>query len=112
MLFLPQFVVIVAFPSMSSPSERRRALIRSLSLVAVLGGLAIAAAGLFSGLALVFVGGDEYAEIESLLWVFAALGTLLAMLQLLVYSVLARRGQRSVYAVWAALVVHGGRRAR
>ena len=26
------------------------------------------------------------------------------MLQLLLYSVLARRGQRSVYAVWAALV--------
>ena len=102
-LFLPQFVVIVAFPSMSSPSERRRALVRSLSLVAVLGFLAIAAAGLFSGLALVFVGGDEYAEIQSLLWVFAALGTLLAMLQLLLYSVLARRGQRTVYAVWAAL---------
>jgi O-antigen/teichoic acid export membrane protein len=104
-LFLPQFVVIVAFPSMSSPTERRRALVRSLSLVAVLGGLAVAAAGLFSGLALVFVGGDEYAEIQSLLWVFAALGTLLAMLQLLVYSVLARRGQRSVYAVWAALAL-------
>lgn len=102
-LFLPQFVVIVAFPSMSSPSERRRALFRSLSLVAVLGGLAIVAAGLFSGLALVFVGGEEYAEIQSLLWVFAALGTLLAMLQLLLYSVLARRGQRTVYAVWAAL---------
>ncbi len=32
------------------------------------------------------------------------LGTVLAMLQLLVYSVLARQGQRSVYLVWAALV--------
>ena len=102
-LFLPQFVVVVAFPSMSSVSERRRALLRSLSLVAVLGGLAVVGAALFPGLALVFVGGAEYAEIESLLWVFAALGTLLAMLQLLLYSVLARRGQRSVYAVWAAL---------
>ena len=51
---------------------------------------------------MVFVGGDEYAEIESQLWLFAVLGTVLAMLQLLVYSVLARQGQRSVYLVWAA----------
>ncbi len=33
-LFLPQFVVVVAFPAMSTPSERRRALIGSLGLVA------------------------------------------------------------------------------
>jgi len=103
-LFLPQFVVIVAFPSMSSASERRRALIRSLGLVATLGVLSTAVAWLLPGVAGVFVGGAEYAEVEPRLWLFAALGTLLAMLQLLVYSVLARQGQRSVYAVWLALV--------
>ena len=43
--------------------------------------------------------------IQSRLWLFAVLGTVLAMLQLLVYSVLARQGQRSVYLVWGALVV-------
>ena len=32
------------------------------------------------------------------------LGTLLAMLQLLVYSVLARRGTRTTYLVWLAVV--------
>ena len=37
--------------------------------------------------------------------VFAVLGTALSMLQLLVYSVLARQGQKSVYLVWAALVM-------
>ena len=46
----------------------------------------------------------SYAEIADHLWIFAILGTVLAMLQLLVYSVLARQGQRSVYLVWAALV--------
>ena len=49
---------------------------------------------------MIFVGGEEYAEIEPRLWLFAMLGTLLSMLQLLVYSVLARQGQRSVYSVW------------
>jgi O-antigen/teichoic acid export membrane protein len=103
-LFLPQFVVVLAFPAMSSASERRKALTRSLGLVAVLGVVATLGAWLLSGLALVFVGGADYSEIQSQLWLFAVLGTVLAMLQLLVYSVLARQGQRSVYLVWAALV--------
>ena len=89
-LFLPQFVVVLAFPAMSSASERRQALTRSLALVGVLGVVATAGAWLLSGLALVFVGGQEYAEIQSRLWLFAVLGTVLAMLQLLVYSVLAQ----------------------
>ena len=33
------------------------------------------------------------------------LGTVLSLLQLLIYSVLARQGTRSVYLVWFALVV-------
>ena len=103
-LFLPQFVVVLAFPAMSSATERRKALTRSLGLVAALGVVATAGAWLLSSLALVFVGGQDYAEIQSQLWLFAVLGTVLAMLQLLVYSVLARQGQRSVYLVWAALV--------
>ena len=58
-----------------------------------------------SAVALVFVGGPEYAEVESLLWIFSILGTLLAMLQLLVYSVLARQGTRSTYLVWGGVLL-------
>jgi O-antigen/teichoic acid export membrane protein len=102
-LFLPQFVVVIAFPSMATQSGRRRALTGSLALIAALGVVVTLGAFVLSDLALVFVGGDSYDELASELWVFAILGTLLAMLQLLVYSVLARQGQRSVYLVWAAL---------
>jgi O-antigen/teichoic acid export membrane protein len=103
MLFLPQFVVVVAFPDMASPASRRRALVRSLLLVAALGALMVLAARVLSGLAMVFVGGAEFGEVEDLLWLFAVLGTLLAMLQLQVYAVLARQGRRTVVLVWAAL---------
>lgn len=101
-LFLPQFVVVVAFPSMSTATERRRALTASLGLVAVIGSVTTAGAALLPDLALVFVGGKQFEEIADHLWIFAILGTVLSMLQLLVYSVLARQGQRSVYLVWAA----------
>jgi len=104
MLFLPQFVVIVAFPDMATPEGRQRALVRSLLFVLVLGIAATLSAKVLSGLAMAFVGGPEYGEVESLLWVFAVLGTVLALLQLQVYAVLARQGRRSVLLVWAALV--------
>ncbi|WP_235734849.1 oligosaccharide flippase family protein [Nocardioides alcanivorans] len=103
-LFLPQFIVVLAFPAMSTPRERRAALLRSMSAAAALGALATVGAWLLSGLALVFVGGQEYAEIEGRLWLFGLLGTALALLQVLIYSVVARQGRRSILVVWAALV--------
>ena len=109
-LFLPQFVVVIAFPSMSTAAERRRALLRSLGSVALLGAACTLGVAVLHSFAMVFVGGDEYAGIESRLWLFALLGTALSMLQLLVYAVLARQGRFSTYVVWlavAALVLLG-----
>jgi len=109
-LFLPQFVVVLAFPAMSTARERRKALTRSLVIVAGLGVACTLGSALLSGLAIKFAGGAEYADVQNKLWMFAILGTALSMLQLLVYSVLARQGQRSVYLVWGtlgALVVGG-----
>lgn len=103
MLFLPQFVVIVAFPDMATPEGRQRALVRSLLFVLVLGVTATLSAKVLSSVAMVFVGGAEFGEVEGLLWIFAILGTVLAMLQLQVYAVLARQGRRAVLLVWAAL---------
>jgi O-antigen/teichoic acid export membrane protein len=105
MLFLPQFVVVVAFPSMSTAAGRGPALRRSLGLVALLGLAGIAGAYLLRGLALTFVGGAAYDEVADRLWLFALLGTILSMLQLLVYAVLARSGRRPVLLVWAAFAV-------
>jgi O-antigen/teichoic acid export membrane protein len=105
MLFLPQFVVVVAFPAMSTLHERRRALGRGLALIAGLGGLGVVACAALPQLALVFVGGDAYAEIADQLWLFAVLGTVLSLIQLLVYLVLARQGTRSTYLVWGAVVM-------
>ena len=58
-LFLPQFVVVIAFPSMSTIAERRRALTGSLGLIAAVGAVATAGAVVLPDLALIFVGGDE-----------------------------------------------------
>ena len=104
LMFLPQFVVVVSFPSLATARERRRSLSRSSGLVALLGIAGTLAAWLLADLAMVFVGGEQFAEIRDSLWVFAVLGTVLSLVQLLVYAVLARQGRRSVWFVWLALV--------
>ena len=104
MLFLPQFVVVVAFPSMATAGQRVVALTRSLGAIALLGLVGTLGCVVLPRVALVFIGGEDFAEITDQLWLFALLGTVLAMLQLLVYSVLARRGRRSSLLFWAALV--------
>jgi O-antigen/teichoic acid export membrane protein len=103
-LFLPQFVVVVAFPAMSTPSERRRTLVRSLGLVLALGAVGTLGALVLSDVAMVFIGGSDYADVQDRLWLFAILGTLLSMLQLLVYAVLARQGGRSAALFGVAVV--------
>jgi O-antigen/teichoic acid export membrane protein len=103
-LFLPQFVVVIAFPSMSSRAAGRRMHLVSLASVMLIGLVTTLAVALLSALAVVFVGGSQYSELQGRLWAFAALGTLLAMLQLMVYNIVARQRQRAVLLVWCALV--------
>jgi O-antigen/teichoic acid export membrane protein len=103
-LFLPQFVVVLAFPSMSNAAALRSTLFKSLGVVVLLGVMTSAGAAVLSGLAVVFVGGDAYSSIRDDLWTFALLGTVLSMLQLLIYSVLARQARRAVVLVWGALL--------
>lgn len=104
-MFLPQFVVVVAFPSMSGSLNPVRALLGSIAAVSALGGACVLATAVLPDLVLVFAGGREYEEVSDLLWVFALLGTCMAVLQLLVYSVLARQGTVSMLLVWVALLV-------
>jgi hypothetical protein len=68
-----------------------------------LGLAAVGLAAVASGLAVVFVGGAAYAQIASDLWGFAALGTMLAMIQLEVYALVARQQAAAVVVLWGGL---------
>ena len=106
-LFLPQFVVVLAFPSMVRDGRSRRQT-QALLLILAMGTVATAGAWLLAPLAVTFVGGEAYAELESTIWGFAALGGLLAMIQLVVYGSMARQHRAAVGLLWgglAALVV-------
>jgi len=105
-LFLPQFVIVLGFPTMAAGGAARdRNHLRAVALLVVLGLGAVAGAAVLPGLALQFVGGEQYAEIEELLWLFAVLGLALSLVQFLVYDAVARQDHPAVLAVWAALVL-------
>lgn len=103
-LFLPQFVVVIAFPAMAAPGQRKGMYLKGLALVGGIGLVAVIGAIVLSDLAISFVGGGEYAEIKSSVGLFALLGTLLALVQLMVYEVVARQHRASVYVIWVGLL--------
>jgi O-antigen/teichoic acid export membrane protein len=103
-LFLPQFVVVVAFPSMSAADARVSMTFKALGLVLGIGVVATLFAWAVPELAVEFIGGKAYLELSSVIWAFAAIGTIWAMIQLLVYNVVARQNRRGVLAVWAGTV--------
>ncbi len=104
-LFLPQFVVVLAFPSMSSRGATRAVLLKALSLTLGLGLIGVLGALALPDLALLFIGGEDFGEVKGDLWLFAVVGTLLSTIQLLVYSVLARRGWRATVMIWTTLAL-------
>jgi O-antigen/teichoic acid export membrane protein len=102
-LFLPQFVVVLVFPSMSADTGRRGVQTKALGLILAMGLVAVGLTASAPGLAVLFIGGAEYAALEGYIWAFALLGTLLAMTQLLVYAVVARQHVAAVFVLWGGL---------
>jgi hypothetical protein len=114
----PQFLVTLIFPRLAGGADPRRLLGGSALLIGGFGGLLAAAlAGADRlGLAVPVLGGG-YAGLGPLLPLFAALGTGLALVQLLLFEGIATRDRRMGRAVMAALVaevalvagpLHGG----
>jgi O-antigen/teichoic acid export membrane protein len=102
-LFLPTFVLVVAFPSMATERGRRVFLAPLLAVIG-LGLLAVAAVALVPDLAVTFAGGSEYADLGHVAWLFALEGTLFAALQILVYDAIAAQAH-SAFLLWLGAIV-------
>jgi hypothetical protein len=103
--WLPQGVGVVLLPRLADAGSRSRAVGRAVVVVVALGGALTLAALAVGGRALTLVGGSAYGQtLGGWVWLFAALGTLLAAAQLLLYSGIAAADRRSVAAVWTAAV--------
>ncbi len=105
-LFLPQFVIIVAFPRMArtaSGQDSARAWLLPLAMVGAIGGVVVLGTLVLRDWAVAFVGGSAYAGLSDFVWWFALEGTLFALLQMAVYRQIAHQSHRSVWWLWAAV---------
>ena len=100
--FFPQFVSVVLYPDLARATTHH-ARLRAVSLVALLGGLTVAGTVILPQLALILVGGGEYAAIRDRLWLFAAAGSLLAIVYVLVFDALARHAHGVLVMIWCAV---------
>jgi hypothetical protein len=103
--WLPQGVGVVLLPRLADETHRRRLLPAALALVGAVGAALTVATAALGRSALPLVGGTAYGDtLGAATWLFAALGTLLALAQLLLYSGIAVADRLAVGAVWVAAV--------
>jgi O-antigen/teichoic acid export membrane protein len=104
MVWLPQAVVALLFASLAEPQRHRRTARQAVLVVVAIGALGVGASALAGRLAVSVIGGAKYHEIDSVMWLFALLGALLAMLQLSMLAGLAQRTARRAALLWATVV--------
>src|SRR5215218_2371340 len=107
--WLPQGVGVVLLPRMADPEHRRRLLTTGLTLVGSVGLCLVLATAVLGSAALPFVGGPAYGgSLGAFSWLFAVLGTLLALAQLLLFSGMASADRGATAAVWLAALAELG----
>jgi hypothetical protein len=101
--WLPQGVGVVLLPSLADAESRARTVGRAAAAVAVLGAVLTLGTALLGGRLVSLIGGSAYGTAPGrAVWLFALLGSLLAVAQLLLYSGIAAADRVSVAAVWLA----------
>jgi O-antigen/teichoic acid export membrane protein len=101
--FLPNAIIIVLFPKMTSGNNRRAVYIAT-GLTAIVGVAITGFSLLFGDLVARILGGKQYTDLGSEMWLFALEGSAFALVQVLLYARLATQDRKAVIAVWVALV--------
>lgn len=104
-LWLPQSVATLAFATMTDPTRHRRSYGRAAMLVAGIGATTAAATAALGRLAVSVVAGGKYHALDSAVWLFAALGGALAVLQLSIIAGLALRRRGRISLTWLLAAV-------
>jgi len=103
--WLPQAVGVLVLPRFAVVSGRRRALPVALGICASLDAVVVLVTLVFGSRLLPLIGGVRYAGSTMPLWPFALAGSMLALVQILLYARLADGDRRVTVLMWAAVAV-------
>jgi O-antigen/teichoic acid export membrane protein len=101
--WLPQFVAVMAYARMVDARRGRTTLI-GLGVVSAIGLLCTAAVALAPEVIVSVIAGPEYSDMAGLLPVFALIGAFGAVLQFVVFGLVAIRDKTYIPVVWAGCV--------
>lgn len=104
-LWLPQSVVILLFAGLAEAHRQRSAARQAGAAVAALGAMCVLGCAVLGPLVVDVVGGSRYGGLDHVIWQFALLGALLAVLQLAVLAGLAQRNPWRAAVLWFAIAL-------
>jgi O-antigen/teichoic acid export membrane protein len=102
-VWLPQSAVILMFASLAESENHRSTARRASAAVVGLGAVLVAGTAALGTLVVRLVGGSKYQALDHHIWLFALLGSLLAVLQLAVLAGLAQRKARRAALLWVTI---------
>ncbi|MBV9822398.1 MAG: hypothetical protein JO144_09155 [Actinobacteria bacterium] len=102
-LWLPQSMANVLFASLTDTDRHHRVFGRAVAGLAALGAALVAGSWLLGGFVAGVVGGGSYPQLRADAWLFALLGSCLAVLQFTLVAGLAVRNVVVTALIWAAV---------
>lgn len=103
--WLPQAVAILVLPRLASEQGRRRMVPPALAICAGLDAVVVAGTALFGSTVVSLIGGADYADSTIPVWPFAIVGSMLSLVQILLYSRIASADRRSTMLIWLAVAI-------
>lgn len=103
--WLPQAVAILVLPRLASEQGRRRMVPIALAVCGSLDLVVVAGTALLGPTVVSVIGGAEYAGSPIPVWPFALVGSLLSLVQILLFSRIASHDRWSTLLIWGAVAV-------
>ncbi|HEV2781639.1 MAG TPA: hypothetical protein VGX25_19825 [Actinophytocola sp.] len=107
-IWLPYAVTMIALPRLAVAGQRRAALRVSIIVLAGLGVLEVAGVLLLGDVLFPLAVGDQYRPVLGWLWLFATLGAVLAIAQLIIMSRIAATDRWVAALLWTGLLAEIG----
>lgn len=103
-VWLPQSVAVLMFATFTDSGRHGRAYARSVAGVVAIGALTVTGVMVLGRLTVSFVGGSKYHTLDGAVWIYAGIGSALAVLQLSVIAGLALRRPGRIAIIWGVTI--------
>jgi O-antigen/teichoic acid export membrane protein len=103
--WLPQAVAILVLPRLASEQGRRRVVPIALAVCGALDLVVLAGAAFLGPTVVSVIGGSDYAASPIPVWPFALVGSMLSLVQILLFSRIASNDRWSTLLIWGAVAV-------